>query len=44
MPLGNGDIWLNVAAPLSQLQVHRDKEEATWDFIGAELDLGDHEA
>ncbi|MDB5026159.1 MAG: RagB/SusD family nutrient uptake outer membrane protein [Mucilaginibacter sp.] len=28
------------AAPLSQLQVHRDKEEATWDFIGAELDLG----
>ncbi|WP_184543731.1 RagB/SusD family nutrient uptake outer membrane protein [Mucilaginibacter sp. FT3.2] len=28
------------AAPLSQLQVHRDKEQATWDFIGAELDLG----
>ncbi|QEM10308.1 RagB/SusD family nutrient uptake outer membrane protein [Mucilaginibacter rubeus] len=28
------------AAPLSELQVHRDKEEATWDFIGAELDLG----
>ncbi|MGF7041092.1 RagB/SusD family nutrient uptake outer membrane protein [Mucilaginibacter lappiensis] len=27
-------------APLSTLQVHRDKEEATWDFIGAELDLG----
>jgi hypothetical protein len=27
-------------APLSELQVHRDKEEATWDFIGAELDLG----
>jgi hypothetical protein len=27
-------------APLSQLQVHRDKEQATWDFIGAELDLG----
>jgi hypothetical protein len=25
-------------APLDQLQVHRDKEEATWDFIGAELD------
>jgi len=28
------------AAPLSTLQVHRDKEEATWDFIGTELDLG----
>ncbi|HTD99881.1 MAG TPA: RagB/SusD family nutrient uptake outer membrane protein [Mucilaginibacter sp.] len=28
------------AAPLSELQVHRDKEQATWDFIGAELDLG----
>ncbi|GAA3983130.1 RagB/SusD family nutrient uptake outer membrane protein [Mucilaginibacter dorajii] len=28
------------AAPLSQLQVHRDKEQATWDFIAAELDLG----
>jgi hypothetical protein len=27
-------------APISELQVHRDKEEATWDFIGAELDLG----
>ena len=27
-------------APLSELQVHRDKEEAVWDFIGAELDLG----
>lgn len=27
-------------APLESLQVHRDKEEATWDFIGAELDLG----
>ena len=27
-------------APLATLQVHRDKEEATWDFIGAELDLG----
>lgn len=27
-------------APLSSLQVHRDKEEAVWDFIGAELDLG----
>jgi hypothetical protein len=27
-------------APLSELQVHRDKEEATWDFIGEELDLG----
>ncbi|HVW98237.1 MAG TPA: RagB/SusD family nutrient uptake outer membrane protein [Mucilaginibacter sp.] len=27
-------------APLSELQVHRDKEEATWDFIGQELDLG----
>lgn len=28
------------AAPLSELQVHRDKEEATWNFIGTELDLG----
>ena len=28
------------AAALSTLQVHRDKEQATWDFIGAELDLG----
>jgi len=28
------------AAPLKDLQVHRDKEQATWDFIGAELDLG----
>lgn len=27
-------------APLSELQVHRDKEDATWDFIGTELDLG----
>lgn len=27
-------------APLESLQVHRDKEEAVWDFIGAELDLG----
>ncbi len=27
-------------APLADLQVHRDKEEATWDFIGTELDLG----
>lgn len=27
-------------APLEVLRVHRDKEEATWDFIGAELDLG----
>lgn len=27
-------------APLSTLQVHRDKEQATWDFIGSELDLG----
>jgi hypothetical protein len=27
-------------APLSTLQVHRDKEQAVWDFIGAELDLG----
>ncbi|MEO3403424.1 RagB/SusD family nutrient uptake outer membrane protein [Mucilaginibacter sp. CAU 1740] len=30
----------NPGAPLSELQVHRDKEEATWDFIGEELDLG----
>ncbi|WP_295718317.1 RagB/SusD family nutrient uptake outer membrane protein [Mucilaginibacter sp.] len=28
------------AAALSTLQVHRDKEQATWDFIGTELDLG----
>ncbi|HEY0176970.1 MAG TPA: RagB/SusD family nutrient uptake outer membrane protein [Pedobacter sp.] len=27
-------------APVESLQVHRDKEEATWDFIGTELDLG----
>lgn len=27
-------------ASLEVLRVHRDKEEATWDFIGAELDLG----
>lgn len=27
-------------APVAQLQVHRDKEEAVWDFIGQELDLG----
>jgi hypothetical protein len=27
-------------APLSTLQVHRDKEQAVWDFIGTELDLG----
>jgi hypothetical protein len=27
-------------APLADLQVHREKEQATWDFIGAELDLG----
>src|SRR6202012_3496475 len=27
-------------APIATLQVHRDKEQATWDFIGAELDLG----
>ena len=27
-------------APLATLQVHRDKEQAVWDFIGAELDLG----
>jgi len=27
-------------APVSTLQVHRDKEQAVWDFIGAELDLG----
>jgi len=25
---------------LATLQVHRDKEQAVWDFIGAELDLG----
>lgn len=28
------------SAPLESLKVHRDKEEATWDFISAELDLG----
>jgi len=28
------------SAPLSDLQVHRDKEEAVWDFISTELDLG----
>ncbi|WP_419700751.1 RagB/SusD family nutrient uptake outer membrane protein [Mucilaginibacter sp. NFX135] len=28
------------AAPLSTLQVHRNKEQETWDFIGSELDLG----
>jgi hypothetical protein len=27
-------------APLATLQVHRDKEQAVWDFIGKELDLG----
>jgi hypothetical protein len=27
-------------APLSELQVHRNKEEEVWDFIGKELDLG----
>ncbi|SDS19910.1 Starch-binding associating with outer membrane [Mucilaginibacter mallensis] len=27
-------------APLATLQVHRDKEQAVWDFIAAELDLG----
>jgi starch-binding outer membrane protein, SusD/RagB family len=27
-------------APLATLEVHRDKEQAVWDFIGAELDLG----
>ncbi len=27
-------------APLSTLQVHRDKEQAVWDFIASELDLG----
>jgi hypothetical protein len=26
-------------APLEELQVHRDKEEDVWNFIGAELDL-----
>jgi len=26
-------------APLATLQVHRDKEQAVWDFIGSELDL-----
>lgn len=30
----------NPGAPLATLQVHRDKEQAVWDFIGAELDLG----
>lgn len=28
------------SAPIADLRVHRDKEEATWDFIGTELDLG----
>ncbi|GAA4318586.1 RagB/SusD family nutrient uptake outer membrane protein [Mucilaginibacter gynuensis] len=27
-------------APLEELQVHRDKEEDVWNFIGEELDLG----
>jgi starch-binding outer membrane protein, SusD/RagB family len=27
-------------APLATLQVHRNKEQAVWDFIGSELDLG----
>ena len=27
-------------APLATLQVHRDKEQDVWDFIGKELDLG----
>ncbi|QEC80017.1 RagB/SusD family nutrient uptake outer membrane protein [Mucilaginibacter ginsenosidivorax] len=27
-------------APVTTLQVHRDKEQAVWDFIGTELDLG----
>jgi len=27
-------------APLATLEVHRDKEQAVWDFIGKELDLG----
>ena len=27
-------------APAATLMVHRDKEQAVWDFIGAELDLG----
>jgi len=27
-------------APLATLQVHRDKEQAVWDFIASELDLG----
>lgn len=30
----------NPGASLATLQVHRDKEQAVWDFIGAELDLG----
>jgi len=30
----------NPGSPLEELQVHRDKEEATWNFIGDELDLG----
>jgi hypothetical protein len=30
----------NPGAPLATLRVHRDKEQAVWDFIGAELDLG----
>jgi hypothetical protein len=28
------------SAPISELQVHRNKEEEVWDFIKAELDLG----
>lgn len=27
-------------APVESLRVHRDKEQAVWDFIGAECDLG----
>lgn len=30
----------NPSASVASLQVHRDKEQAVWDFIGAELDLG----
>jgi hypothetical protein len=30
----------NPGAPLEELQVHRDREDATWDFIGDELQLG----